>query len=79
MLLPEMCLSPKTAYTDNIIEQTNSFKYLGCDVSRYKMNVELEERVQKLDGCIKKIFWEAHEEGAKINNTQCDCETSPTV
>jgi hypothetical protein len=35
----------------------NTFKYLGCDISRYKMNVELEGRVQKLDGCIKNLFW----------------------
>jgi hypothetical protein len=43
------------------------------------MTVELEERVQKLDGCIKKIVWEAHKVGAKINNTQRDSETSCTV
>jgi hypothetical protein len=43
------------------------------------MNVELEERVKKLDGCIKKIFWEAHKVGAKINSTQRDSETNPTV
>jgi hypothetical protein len=41
------------------IEQTSSFKYLGCNISIYKMNMDLEDSVQKyckLNGCIKRYM-----------------------
>jgi hypothetical protein len=46
--------------TDDIaIGQTSSFKYLGCNVSIYKINMDLEDNVQKynkLNGCIKRYL-----------------------
>jgi hypothetical protein len=42
-----------------VIEQTSSFKYLGCNISIYKINMDLEDNVQKykkLKGCIKRYL-----------------------
>jgi hypothetical protein len=41
------------------IEQVSKFKYLGCNISVYGINEDLEENVQKyskLNGCIRKHF-----------------------
>jgi hypothetical protein len=37
----------------------SSFKYLGCNISIYKINMDLEDNVQKyntLNGCIKRYL-----------------------
>lgn len=49
----------KVVIDGNIIEQVNSFKYLGCVISIYQMNKDLEENVQKynkLNGCIRRYL-----------------------
>jgi hypothetical protein len=38
----------KIVIDDIVIEQTSSFKYLGCNISIYKMNMDLEDNVQKI-------------------------------
>jgi hypothetical protein len=46
---------------DNIVEQTNIFKYFGFNISIYKMNMDFELNVKKyniLNECIKRNFWE---------------------
>jgi hypothetical protein len=50
----------KTVTDDIVTEQASSFKYLGCNISIYKINMDLEDNVQKcnkLNGCIKNT-WE---------------------
>jgi hypothetical protein len=37
----------KIVIDDIVIEQTSSFKYLVCNISIYKMNMDLEDNVQK--------------------------------
>jgi hypothetical protein len=42
-----------------VTEQTSSFKHLGCNISIYKMNMDLEDNAQKfnkLNGCIKRYL-----------------------
>jgi hypothetical protein len=42
-----------------VIEKTSSFKYLECNISIYKINMDLEDNVQKynkLNGCIKRCL-----------------------
>jgi hypothetical protein len=49
----------KIVIDDIVIEQTSSFKYLGCNISIYKMNMDLEDNVQKynkLNRCIKRYL-----------------------
>jgi hypothetical protein len=49
----------KIVTDDIVIEQTSSFKYLGCNISTYKINMDLEDNVQKynkLNGCIKRYL-----------------------
>jgi hypothetical protein len=45
---------------DNIIEQTNIFKYLGYNILIYKMNMDLKGIVKtcnKLKEYIKRNYW----------------------
>jgi hypothetical protein len=37
----------KIVTDDIVIEQTSSFKYLGRNISIYKINMDLEDNVQK--------------------------------
>jgi hypothetical protein len=49
----------KIVTDDIVIEQTSQFKYLGCNISIYKINMDLEDNVQKynkLNGCIKRYL-----------------------
>jgi hypothetical protein len=49
----------KIVTDDIVIEQTSSFKYLGCNISIYKINMDLGDNVQKynkLNGCIKRYL-----------------------
>jgi hypothetical protein len=48
----------KIVTDDIVIEQTSSLKYSGCNISIYKMNMDLEDNVQKykLNGCIKRYL-----------------------
>jgi hypothetical protein len=49
----------KIVKDDIVIEQTSSFKYLVCNISIYKMNMDLEDNVQKcnkLNGRIKRYL-----------------------
>jgi hypothetical protein len=42
-----------------LIEQLNSFKYLGCNIATLKMNMDLEdntEKYNKLNGIIRRHF-----------------------
>jgi hypothetical protein len=34
----------KIVLQGNVSEQTNIFKYLGCNISTYKMNMDVEEK-----------------------------------
>jgi hypothetical protein len=49
----------KIVIDDTVTEQTCSFKHLRCNISIYKMNMDLEDNVQKynkLNGCIKRCL-----------------------
>jgi hypothetical protein len=42
-----------------LIEQGNSFTYLGCNVKTHKMNMDLEDNIEKynkLNGIIRRYF-----------------------
>lgn len=47
----------KIVINNQIIEQTSTFKYLGSDISIYKLNSDLDNNIQnynKINGCIKR-------------------------
>jgi hypothetical protein len=51
----------KITTDDEKIEHVIKFKYLGCNISVYIINEDLEENVQKynkLNGCIRRHFGE---------------------
>jgi hypothetical protein len=56
---------------NNIVEQMITFKYAtghNSFMSHYLLNIYIYCRLcrlKKLNGCIKKIFWEEHEERDK--------------
>lgn len=52
-----------------IIEQVHAFKYLGCTISAFTFNADLEENVQKynkLNGCINRYFGKNMRQDLKI-------------
>jgi hypothetical protein len=58
MAMEEKYMKRAKIVTDDIVtQQTSSFKCLGCNISIYKINMDLEDNVQKcnkLNGCIKR-------------------------
>jgi hypothetical protein len=42
------------------MEQVNSFKYLGCNIATHKMNMDLEDDIEKyeINGIIRRHFGE---------------------
>jgi hypothetical protein len=37
----------KIIINGKLIEQTNSFNYLGCNIATHKMNIDLEDNIEK--------------------------------
>jgi hypothetical protein len=45
----------KIIINGKLIEQVNSFKYLGCIIATHKMNMDLEENIEKYNKINKVI------------------------
>jgi hypothetical protein len=49
----------KIIVNGNLIEQLNSFKCLGCNIATHKMNIDLEDNIEKynkINGIIRRHF-----------------------
>lgn len=59
----------KIVINNQIIEQTSTFKYLGSDISIYKLNSDLDNNIQnynKINGCIKRNLGQSMSKEIKL-------------
>jgi hypothetical protein len=73
--------SYKIIINGKLIEQVNSFKYLGCNIATLKMNMDLKditEKYNKLNGIIRRHFGE-NMRPQICKNAQCAEQTSHDV